>query len=71
MGFPGGVSGKESVCNAGNIKRSTFDPWIRKILQEAMATHSSILGWKIPWTEKLGGLHSPQGRKESNMTEVI
>ena len=32
-----------------------------------MATHSSILAWKIPWTEELAG-YSPQGRKESDMT---
>ena len=25
-------------------------------LQKGMATHSSILAWRIPWTEKLGGL---------------
>ena len=27
-------------------------------LEEAMATHSTILAWKIPWTEELGGLQS-------------
>ena len=27
-------------------------------LKEEMGTHSSILEWKIPWTEKLGGLQS-------------
>ena len=27
-------------------------------LEEEMATHSSILAWKIPWTEESGGLHS-------------
>ena len=27
-------------------------------LEEEMATHSSILSWKIPWTEELGGLQS-------------
>ena len=27
-------------------------------LEEAIATHSSILAWKIPWTEELGGLQS-------------
>ena len=27
-------------------------------LEEGMATHSSILAWKIPWTEKAGGLQS-------------
>ena len=35
-----------------------------------MATHSSILAWRIPWTEEPGGLHSPQGRTESDMTEA-
>ena len=34
-----------------------------------MATHFSILAWRIPWTEKPGGL-CPQGLKESDMTEV-
>ena len=36
-----------------------------------MAIHSSILAWKIPWTEEPGGLHSPWGRKESDMTEQL
>ena len=27
-------------------------------LEKEMATHSSILAWKIPWTEELGGLQS-------------
>ena len=27
-------------------------------LEEGTATHSSILAWEIPWTEKLGGLQS-------------
>ena len=37
-------------------------------LQEEMATHSSILAWKIPWTEEPGGLQS-MGSQESNRTE--
>ena len=28
------------------------------LLEKAMATHSSILAWKIPWTEEPGGLQS-------------
>ena len=36
-------------------------------LEEGMATHSSILAWRIPWTEELMG-YSPQGYKESDMT---
>ena len=39
-------------------------------LEEGMATHSSILAWKIPGTEKPGGLYSPCGCKESDTTEV-
>ena len=35
-----------------------------------MATHSSILAWRIPWMEDLGGLQST-GRKESDMTERL
>ena len=38
-------------------------------LEEEMATHSSILTWRISWTEEPGGLQS-MGRKESDMTEV-
>ena len=36
-----------------------------------MATHSSILAWKIPWTEEPGGLYSPWGHKESDTTERL
>ena len=35
-----------------------------------MASHSSILAWRIPWTEELGGLQS-KGRKESDTTERL
>ena len=37
-------------------------------LEKEMATHSSTIAWKIPWTEEHGRLQS-MGRKESNMTE--
>ena len=36
-------------------------------LEEGMATHSSILAWRIPWTKGPGG-YSPWGHKESDMT---
>ena len=58
-GFPGGSDGKESVCNAGDLVRSLGweDP-----LEKELATHSSILAWRILWTEKPGRLQS-MGRK--------
>ena len=39
-------------------------------LEKEMATHSSILAWKISWTEEPGGLH-PWCRKESDTTEQL
>ena len=38
-------------------------------LKEEMATHSSVLAWRIPWTEEPGGL-SPWGCKESGTIEA-
>ena len=39
-------------------------------LEEELASHSSILAWKIPWTEEPGRLQ-PRGYKESDMTEQL
>ena len=38
-------------------------------LDKGMATHSSILAWRVPWTEEPGGLQSI-GHKEFDVTEV-
>ena len=38
-------------------------------LEKEMATHSSILAWRIPWTEEPGGLHSSWARKESRLSD--
>ena len=53
--FPGSSVGKESACNAGDLGSITG---LGRSLEKEMATHSSILAWKIPWTEKPGGLQS-------------
>ena len=51
--------------------------WVRSLgwedpLKESMATHSSILAWRIPWTEEPGGLPwGPWGHKESDTTEQL
>ena len=39
-------------------------------LEKEMATHSSTLAWRIPWTEEPGGLQS-MGPKESDTTESL
>ena len=50
LGFPGGI-GKEPTC------QSMREMWVRS-LEKEMDTHSSILVWRIPWTEEPGGLQS-------------
>ena len=53
-----------------------WETWVQSLgqedpLEKEMATHSSILAWRIPRTEEPGGLHSPQGLKESDTTELL
>ena len=69
-GFPGGASGKESTCNAGDSNRIGFSSWVGKIhwrrkwqptplfLPGESHRQRSLMGY-IPW-----------GRKESDMTEA-
>ena len=40
-------------------------------LEKGRATHSSILAWRIPWTERSLAGYSPWGGKESDMTERV
>ena len=60
---------KDPPANAGDTGDVGSIPGSGRSLEEGMATHSSILGWRIPWTEEPGGL-SPWGHKESDTTEV-
>ena len=55
MGFPGGSYGKESACSAETQVQSLGQ---KDALEKGMATHFSILPWKIPWTEEPGRLQS-------------
>ena len=53
-GFPGDASGKKPACQC---RRCTT--WVRSLgqedsLEKGMATHSSILAWRIPWTQEPG-----------------
>ena len=57
MGFPGGSfftsPGKESACNTGDL---CLIPRLGRSPGGGMATQSSILAWRIPWTEEPGVL---------------
>ena len=53
LGFPCSSVGKESACSAGDP--GSILGW-EDPLEKEMVTHSSILAWKISWTEEPGGL---------------
>ena len=52
-GFPGSSDGKESAYHAGDVG---LIPGSGSSPGEGNGRHSSILAWKIPWTEETGGL---------------
>ena len=49
---------KNLLANAGAVKDTGQSLGWEDPLEEGMATHSSILAWRIPWTGEPGGLHS-------------
>ena len=55
---------KRSACDAGDPVLGGEDP-----LKEEMATYSSMLVWKIPWTEEPGGLQSMESQSQMRMSD--
>ena len=55
LGMEQGSNGKESICNAGDLVQS---PGQEDPLKKAMASSSSILAWRIPWTAEPVELYS-------------
>ena len=49
---------KNLPVSAGDVKDVGSIPGQEDLLEEGMATHSSVLAWRMPWTEEPGGLHS-------------
>ena len=58
---------KEATCNAGDTGDVDLIPGQEDPLEEGMATLSSILAWRTPWTEETGRLQS-MGSQESDTT---
>ena len=54
---------KNSPANAGDIRNAGSIPGREDLLERGMATHSSILAWRIPWTERPGKLQSMGSQK--------
>ena len=47
---------KNPPAFAGNVRDASLIPGSEDSLEKTMATHSSILAWRIPWTEELDGI---------------
>ena len=58
---------KNSPANAGDM-RKCFNPWVGKILEKEMATHSSILAWRIPRRGEPGGLQSMGSQSRTQLS---
>ena len=63
--FPAGSDGKESAGNVGDLGSI---PGLGRSLEKGMETHSSILAWRIPWTEEPGELQS-MAKGQTQLTE--
>ena len=73
LGFPGGSDGKESACSVGDLGSTVGlgrspGEWVRCLgqeepLEKEMATHSSILAWRLPRTEEPGRLQSMRSQR--------
>ena len=69
--FPGSAVVKNPPTNAGDTRDASWVPGSRRSPGVGMATHSSILAWKIPQTEEPGRLQFLGGHKESDTTEQL
>ena len=49
---------KNLPANPGDIRDTGLIPRSGRYLEKSMATHSSIVAWRIPWMEESGGLQS-------------
>ena len=57
---------KNLPSNAGDIRDMGLIPGSGISLEEGTATHSSILAWRIPWTEEPGALQSTGSQRFGN-----
>ena len=74
IGYPLQYSWASLVAQLVKNLPAIQETWVQSLswedLEKEMATHSSILAWKIPWTEEADRLQS-MGSQESDMTEQL
>ena len=69
--FPSDASGEESACQCSRCKRRGFSRSLgwQDPLEKEMANHSSILAWRLPWTEEPGRPRSTGSRKVRRLSD--
>ena len=68
QGLPRWLSGKESTCQY-RIRR--FNPWVGKMPWRRKWQPTSILAWRIPWTEEPGGLQSRGSQSRTRLKRLV
>ena len=69
-GFPGGISGKEPICQRRRHKRRGFDPWVGKIPWRGKWLPTPVLFPGESHGQRSLKGYSPWGHKEKDTTEV-
>ena len=58
VGFPGALVVKNPPTSVGTVRDLGLISGLARSPEEGMATHPSILAWRIPWTEEPGGVQA-------------
>ena len=61
---------KNLPASAGDMRDIGWIPGSGRCLEEGMAAHSRILAWRIPWTEKPGGLQSVGSQSRARLQRL-
>ena len=74
--YPLQYSWASLVAQTVKNRPAMWETWVQSLgwedpLKKGKATHSSILAWRIPWTEKPGGLQSMRSQSQTQLSTVF
>ena len=69
MGPPDGTVVKNLPASAGDVRDVDLIPGREDPLEKEMATHSSVLAWRIPWIEEPGGLQFMESQSQTRLSD--
>ena len=69
MGPLDGTVVKNPPASAGDVRDVGLIPGREDPLEKEMATHSSVLAWRIPWIEEPGGLQSMVSQSQTRLSD--